>query len=568
MALSCNRSLLLLYAGALVFCAIQSKTDESLTPFTDGFRQYNPGLARLYEQQSSGSDTLLDALFNASTMSLTEKRSILEFIYNNVIGNNPYKDIEARVRSFSRFSFCDQEIAFIEKRGEKSLNNLQLLTGRFVTSQEFPKIGVCLSGGGVRAAIGAAGMLHGLEKAGILGSALWVASLSGSTWAVAPWISENKSCGDFIDGYLLRVSDGIIGKDLSNQLYDSASFIALITDVLLRRLAFDDKPNVIDMYGLLLGLSYFDETNKNALMSLDLASQGRFLTEGDYPLPIYSAAILRQDKRKNYNYAWLEFSPYEVASYDLKTAVPTWSFGRRFDRGISKSVSPSLPLHYLMGIWGSAISASFYEMFKFMLGKLQPHSLFDPLKLLLDETVIGDIRIFPAKIRNMNYHIPDFPETTTRVHTVVDAGISVNIPVAPLLQRGADIIIIGDFSADVATSNELRKAEMYAMSHNLPFPQIDYTGIASRPCSIFSDPTGAAPTVVYLPMAKNSHFNENYDPQILLGVGEPLNTTNFVYTQQQAEDLAGLMRFNVLESRDGIIDSINQMIDKKMNMRR
>lgn len=523
-----------------------------------GFEQYLPELSR----PENESTPLLAKLFEINRTPPEVQRTLLETIYNSVISSNPYKNNVAKVRTFEKFTPCADELNVTSKRSVVCKKAIEKLLNRPVASNQLPRIGCAFSGGGMRAAICTDGFIKGAYKAGLDGALLYTSSVSGSTWFEAPAHLSNKSYGEFADEFLMRVSTGILGKRPNEQLADLLSSSAVVIDSFLRRIAFDETPTIIDLYGMLIGMTFFGPEERKNILNIDLTSQIPHIALGQAPIPLYSAVYANTSKKKT-TYSWVECSPFEVACYEHRAAVPAWAFGRRFETGESKNAAPALSLSYLMGVWGSAISISFAELYGQVVGSMEPKALFEPLKELIEESLIGSIRIFPAKIRNVTYHLDKAPDPTTRMHTIIDAGLAVNVSVVPLLQRNLDIIIVCDFSSDIDNCQELRKAEEYARKNNLPFPKIDYTGAADRPYTIFGDQTGTAPIIIYVPLLKNPRYLPNFDPRVLMGAGQFMNVTNFAYNIEQAKQVAGLLEFTVAELKNDLVKLINQVVDKK-----
>jgi hypothetical protein len=63
------------------------------------------------------------------------------------------------------------------------------------------------------------------------------------------------------------------------------------------------------------------------------------------------------------------------------------------------------------------------------------------------------------------------------------------------------------------------------------------------------------PTVIYLPMVKNEQYKKDFDPRELLANGY-LRTKNFLYNKDQILEFSGLLRQNIVDSQDKIIDAI------------
>ena len=53
---------------------------------------------------------------------------------------------------------------------------------------------------------------------------------------------------------------------------------------------------------------------------------------------------------------WIEFTPYEVGMAKYSTYMRTHHFGSKFFMGALVKEYEEVPVHYLMGLWGSAFS--------------------------------------------------------------------------------------------------------------------------------------------------------------------------------------------------------------------
>ena len=101
---------------------------------------------------------------------------------------NTHKTQAGTVRNWEKPSYAEQE--FIRNRlaiagkGQAKFLNLE----RDLNSSEALKIGAVFSGGGYRSMILTTGYMQALSDTGLLDSTMYISSLSGSTWFLAPWI--------------------------------------------------------------------------------------------------------------------------------------------------------------------------------------------------------------------------------------------------------------------------------------------------------------------------------------------------------------------------------------------
>jgi cytosolic phospholipase A2 len=132
-----------------------------------------------------------------------------------------------------------------------------------------------------------------------------------------------------------------------------------------------------------------------------------------------------------------------------------------------------------MGIWGSAFCATLSHYYKEIRPAVKNLAGFGGLDALIsekDEDLIKVHPIDPATIPNfalgMRNYLPETcPESLLKAQTLqlMDAGMSNNLPIYPLLRpgRNVDIIIAFDASADVKTDNWLKVADGYARQRGI-----------------------------------------------------------------------------------------------------
>ena len=178
------------------------------------------------------------------------------------------------------------------------------------------------------------------------------------------------------------------------------------------------------------------------------------------------------------------FTPYEFWCEELGAGIPTWSIGRKFlngrtvwrDNGFAL---PELRVPLLMGIWGSAFCATlshyYTEIRPFVKGLVGLGGL-DAMISERENDLVKVHPIDPAAIPNFALGMRDFlpptcPESIFQVDNfqLMDAGMSNNLPIYPLLRpgRNVDILIAFDASADVKTDNWLKVADGYAKQRGI-----------------------------------------------------------------------------------------------------
>jgi cytosolic phospholipase A2 len=457
---------------------------------------------------------------------------------------HPYGTMEATVRTST--SLPDQEKAYLRTRMPHVKTAVESMLGTKLHDNEVPRIAFCCSGGGYRAMIATLGSFIGADSFGLLKSSIYMAGLSGSTWFIAPWTHSGATLQDFKKQLIPIVQRDIFKVSLNyNQLLE----------VLLQKVAFGQPISLVDVYGAVLAYKLLAKGSGNPY-DINLSSHIQRIAMGTWLYPIYTAVT-------ELPYVWVEFTPYEIGSNDLGGYIPSWSFGRRFLQGKSQDRAPSQSLGYLMGIWGSAFAANVKEIVHNFEQAIQYEQLRGVLKVGLDVTRLGKQRFSSAQVLNFTYGMLKLLRGQEEVLTLVDAGLSFNLPLPPLMrkERAVDIIIVLDASSPINKGEELQKAQTYLKAKGIKIPPINYEAINSSIYSVFYDPEDTSiPTIIYMPLVKNSNYS-NFDP--LSCSKDYCSTFNFSYTAAQFEELSGLTEFNMKESKDSIIKAIRRVVEAK-----
>lgn len=421
----------------------------------------------------------------------------------------------------------------------------------------------------MRASIFTAGALRKFSEVGFIDTFQYVGGTSGSTWTIIPWQISGKPFDQFYPTYVDRVVNGLIPTTLTQGATNFLCFTDVIVETILRCLAFFDIPSSVDIFGLLLGLGLLGDGTKASYLTTNFTSIVPFIEKGQQPLPLCTAII--PSTKDVLSLDVIEYTPFDVTDYSSNTSIPAWGCGRSYKNGISINAHPPLNLGFTMGIFGSAFTAiTMKNLWPSILANLWPKELFAPLGDIFTETKIGNLRVFPAHIRNFSYGIKGAAHETDHFNLWVDAGISINIPIVPFFKqpaRSPDIYIICDAGGDVKWSGVISQSETYARQQNCPFPHCDSSAASSSTLSVFDDgPQSNAPIVIYLPMIKNSSYNDQFDPQDMMynnTTGNFLNTENFIFSQSQVALLAGLSYFSAAEAQQTIIDAIRKIVERK-----
>ena len=499
------------------------------------------------------------------------------------------------------------------------VKNKELLTQRFKNitisqrklgrSKKPLTIAICASGGGYRAMTSTLGFLKGLEEIEVLDSVLYIAGLSGSTWATARWIEDAQKELDVITK---DVKDKVIHNPKISDKYvlrglNEAELKTYAANLLIKLAYRQPASKIIEYYGSSVATNIFESGDK--ILEKRLSKQKTKLISGDKPLPIYTSIIippklsldnidsklLAREKLTLNNYKWVEYTPWYVGLPELNDSYfSTEFFGSKFDSNFkpSESVEPSLAL--LLGIFGSAFSASINYLLKDLPEKLKRefNSVIagHVLKLLLEVNPITNARVAVADINNFihNKH-QDHPDATIRelckekTLKLADAGLEFNLPFPPLLHRQVDLILVCDAtsSSEGQEGSSLFEAYEYAQRHNLRFPDyildpknldnkiiLNKENLRTMIHQLHQEPTkyhclvleeSNKPTIIYFPFV-GLIGDETAQSCLKADCG----TLNFGYTETSFDHLIHFMSTKVNLSQDIIKDKIKSM--KKLKL--
>ncbi len=464
------------------------------------------------------------------------------------------------VRYDAADSLCAEEEAVIAKRLATVCSALNAM-GIQTNQDTCPRIAWCFSGGGFRAMITALFALKAAQEEGLLDSALYAAGLSGSTWALAPWISSGIDLPTYINGLGAKTENGLNASQAADDLWH-------ISDYLIRKVESGQGFSSIDIYSTFLANLLLQEFGDNRFF-VTLSDTHKAVESGAYPLPIYTAVT-----PDVYPYQWFECTPYEMGSSYAKTYIPTHAYGRSFENGVSTEKAPELSLAYMMGVFGSAYDANVRDLINSYSASIfadvdaLPSFMQPAITAMLHDIKVNHaantVRIAPSNEKNFSYKFVASPLKDKTHLTLMDGGLSCNLPFPPLLRpaRAVDIIIVYDATEGNQNFDTLRQTQEYAERNNVPFPPIDYTDLGTSVVRVFKDETNSAcPIVIYFPMISNSDYSTSFDP--VACENEYCGTFNFKYSQEQINTLGGLAYFGIKQNVDLIKQAIQEVALRK-----
>ncbi|KOS21632.1 Cytosolic phospholipase A2 beta [Escovopsis weberi] len=411
---------------------------------------------------------------------------------------------------------CPEEQDYLRRRKVATRAALAKYLGldvRDIHPDDVPTIAMCGSGGGLRALIAGTGSYLATEEDGLFDCAAYTAGVSGSCWLQALYLSSfaEGSLGSLLNHLKSRASTHIAYPPVAFQLLNSLPTSKYLLSGLVEKLKGDPKADfgLVDIYGLLLGARFLIPKGELGVDASDfkISNQRRFLKGGSWPLPIYTivqhempgdskdAELVKDEdglktkkdgeaaKRAPY-FQWFEITPYEFFSEESGAGIPTWALGRTFIKG--KDVPPEDGFHLpeirtplLMGIFGSAFCASlshYYREIRPLIKTMTGFGTIDEMISGRDDDLSKVHPIDPATIPNFAYQMHGMlPRTTPdsmldrKYVRLMDAGMSNNLPIYPLLRPGRDIdiLVAFDASADIKTDNWLSVADGYALQRGI-----------------------------------------------------------------------------------------------------
>ncbi|XP_046398440.1 cytosolic phospholipase A2-like isoform X2 [Ischnura elegans] len=259
-----------------------------------------------------------------------------------------------------RFSLAlsEEEKYFVKRRRMHIFAAMQKILGSKhgpKDVREVPIIGVLGSGGGFRATMSFAGVFKALDESGLLDCVMYAAGLSGSSW----WLSYLYSHPDFPH----LISPGELIPELRERM--AKSWKKLLTPMNMYKYvkevtskASQGQPvSFTDIFGHLVGDTLLKE-RKGSLLSQQRAK----LARGQVPMPMYTCLNVKKDVSARVFQDWMEFSPYEIGCAKYGTFLRTEDFGSKFYVGKLLNRFKEPPLHFLMGVWGSAFCILFKRL--------------------------------------------------------------------------------------------------------------------------------------------------------------------------------------------------------------
>ncbi|PWY89366.1 FabD/lysophospholipase-like protein [Aspergillus sclerotioniger CBS 115572] len=419
---------------------------------------------------------------------------------------NPEILRKARVRVGD--TLCNEELAYRQKRQKyaiKALASYLDIPEDDIHPDDVPIIAMCGSGGGLRALVAGTGSYLAAQEAGLWDCVTYTAGVSGSCWLQTLYHSSitGRNFPKLVDHLKNRLGIHLAFPPAALKLLTNAPTNKYLLSGLVEKLKGDPGADfgLVDIYGMLLAARLLVPKGELGVSDRDLklSNQRYNLANGAHPLPIYTAVrheipvleslesikkqgkpedLIKESKSEAW-FQWFEFTPYEFFCEELSAGIPTWALGRHFHGGVNVkpeeiSPIPELRVSALMGIWGSAFCATLSHYYKEIRPVIKGITGLGGIDSLIQGKTKDLVRVHPidpATIPNFVLGMkdqlpPSCPESIfqSRHLRLMDAGMSNNLPIYPLLRPGrdVDVIVAFDASADIKRENWLSVVDGYA----------------------------------------------------------------------------------------------------------
>uniref|UniRef100_A0A4W4H855 Phospholipase A2, group IVF, tandem duplicate 2 n=1 Tax=Electrophorus electricus TaxID=8005 RepID=A0A4W4H855_ELEEL len=507
------------------------------------------------------------------------------------------------------FDIPAAEKAFLVKRKEVSSRALQRvlkLNAPPHPSRVVPTVAVVCSGGSTRAMTCMYGSLRGLQRLDLLDTVSYITAVSGSTWTTASLYRDPCWSRTEMDKAMASVQNELL-KSAARLFFPQQ--LRYYHSELEQRESEGHDVSLIDLWGLAI----------EQLIYGTLTDQQRAVSEGQNPLPIYTAVNIKNTDDIMVA-EWCEFTPFEVGFPKYGIFVPAENFGSEYFLGHLIKKLPETRISFLLGLFGLTSFMAFsgwtkvvHPLPQFLRCAAEPDhaSTLDTRRVSPDVTVLSSFltgRPVISKVFNFlrgfflhnNYsqhatfttwndkHPDSFPNKLTPVDStlcLVDSGFAINSSFPPILRahRRADIILSFNYSwlfnEPFCVWQVLRQTQQYCSDHSVPFPRINFDGVASEPqreVYVFEDQENLhAPIVIHFPLV-NVSFRQYKAPGLRrrgekeLKEGDvdvstrasPYVTKHLTYTPEDFRRLANLTTYNILNNKTAIIQALQRALHR------
>ncbi|KAK3943852.1 FabD/lysophospholipase-like protein [Diplogelasinospora grovesii] len=448
-----------------------------------------------------------------------EPGSLADEIWQEAHDPSVHPEIQYSAKVRISDDLCDEEKTFLSRRRQVVAVALAKYLGikeEDVHPDDVPTIAICGSGGGLRALVAGAGSLLATAEDGLFDCVTYTSGVSGSCWLQSLYYSSigQGSTYHLIDHVKARIGVHIAYPPVAFSSMIFAPTNKYLLSGMVEKLKGDPGADfgLVDVYGLLLAARLLVPKGELGINGNDfkLSNQQEYIKYGQNPLPIYTAVRheipgevaeeatqtdpagtggtvseeAKEIAKQQAWFQWFEITPYEFFCEEFTAGIPTWAMGRTFKEGrdVPRECGyhlPELRMPLLMGIFGSAFCATlshYYREIRPLVTSLSGFQAVDEMISGHNEDLSKVHPINPSMVRNFAYKMQGkLPETVPKsiydneYIQLMDAGMSNNLPIYPLLRPGRDveIVVAFDASADIKTDNWLSEVDGYARQRNI-----------------------------------------------------------------------------------------------------
>ncbi|KAN0061499.1 hypothetical protein ACQY0O_006346 [Thecaphora frezii] len=373
-------------------------------------------------------------------------------------------------------------------------------------TDNLPRIGFALSGGGLRAMLVGTGVAMGFDSrnetanqrgtGGLLQLADYIAGLSGGSWATSSLVMNDWPTAQTLNDEVWDLSSNVVVPS-----HGKVSFYTTLAVDVKRKRDLDYGTSITDYFGLSVAQKVLNSTyeNKAATTWSDAKNTSNF-QQASFPFPIIIA-----DEREpgelliSRNTSLWEFTPYEFGSWNPRVSafIPIEILGSSLNNGSSTLPNNTCVSGFETLPWVVGTSAT---LFSGLYAELITSQTTNPLTTIIKEiaAAVSDEQNDISTVPNPFYGFNESDNEVADFHnlTLVDGGLdNQNVPLWPLIEpaRGLDFVVAIDSSADVTNwpnGSSLWQTSLRAKNaayQGYPFPDMPDTntfinrGLNTRP---------------------------------------------------------------------------------------
>ncbi|XP_068808147.1 cytosolic phospholipase A2 isoform X4 [Struthio camelus] len=520
-------------------------------------------------------ETLGTSTFPISSLKLGEKKEV-QLTFNNVTEMTLELSLEVCSSTDLRFSMalCDEEKKFRQQRKDNIMHSMKSFLGEensknLTTSRDVPVIAILGSGGGFRAMVGFAGVMKALYDSGILDCATYIAGLSGSTW----YMSTLYSHPDFPEKGPKEINQELMNSVSHNPLLLlTPQKVKRYIEALWNKKSSGQPVTFTDIFGMLIG-----ETLIHNRMDTTLSKMKEKINNAQCALPLFTCLHVKPDVSELMFADWVEFSPYEIGMAKYGTFMSPDLFGSKFFMGTVVKKYNENPLHFLMGVWGSAFSILFNRVLGVSNSQIKGPTMEEELEnIRLKHLVSNDSS--DSEDESQHPKGTENPEANQAYQNNSQESWVQRM----LMALTSSLRNLWKKMNWMQPLQEILLAEKWAKMNKLPFPKIDpnvFDREGLKECYVFKPKDTSSekdcPTIIHFVLA-NINFRKYKAPGVPRETQEekdfadfdifddpnsPYSTFNFQYPNEAFKRLHDLMEFNTLNNIDVIKQAMMESIE-------